>query len=394
MPWGARAPRTATCPSTGSSTPSDVRGRTPSTRVTGSWPRTPTLPGPSSAPAPPGSGRRPRPSRSWGTRSAAGAAATRPGVAPVPGTDRPLSGREKWSSSATPFGWPVAIKAAFGGGGRGMRVVASAGEAADALESAQREAENSLWAGRVLPGEVPALAPPRRGADLRRRPRQCRPPGHPGLLGPAPPPKARRGSARPRPARARCMSAMGDAAVRVARACGYVNAGTVELIYQDGEFFFLEMNTRLQVEHPVTEMVTGSTWWASSCLVAARRSSCPFPRTTSALQGHAIEARVNAEDPAGRQFHPYPGAVTRFDRRAARGCGPTPVTRRATPSASTTTTWWPRWWPGGRTGRAPGAGSCGPCPKPRSRAWPPPSPPTWPCWRTPISFRSATRRRG
>ena len=252
-----------------------------------------------------------------GDKISAREAALRAGVEPVPGTTEPLVDPAEIEAFGAAHGWPVAVKAAYGGGGRGMKVVASAGEAPAAVESARREAlayfgRDELYMeryfGEARHVEVQVLADAHgncvhlgtRDCSAQRR--------HQKLVEEAPAPRIDDA----------VLSAMGDAAVAVALGCGYANAGTVEFLYSDGEFYYLEMNTRLQVEHPVTEVVTGIDLVEQQLRIAAGER-IGFSQQDIAISGCSIEVRVNAEDPAGGAFLPCPGPITGL--RPAQGFG-------------------------------------------------------------------------
>ncbi|HYT80346.1 MAG TPA: biotin carboxylase N-terminal domain-containing protein [Actinomycetota bacterium] len=230
------------------------------------------------------------------------------GVAPVPGTLDPVTDPREVVRFGDDHGYPVAIKAAGGGGGRGLKVARDAGEVEAALESARREARayfgsEDVYLERYLERpkhvEIQILAPKpgqamwlgARECSLQRR--------HQKLVEETPPPRF-----------ADRVPRIGEAAVAVADACGYANAGTVEfLVEEDGSFYFLEINARLQVEHTITEEVLGIDLVAEQLRIASGDpmglSGPPEPR------GHSMECRINAEDPS-RGFLPGPGVIRRY----------------------------------------------------------------------------------
>jgi len=250
-----------------------------------------------------------------GDKSAAKRLMEKAGVPLVPGYHGENQDPAFLQSEADKIGYPVLVKASAGGGGKGMRIVAEGKTFAAALESAKREAKSAFGDDRVLVEKY--LDRPRhievqvfgdkhgtvvylfeRDCSVQRR--------HQKVLEEAPAPGMT-------PERRR---AMGETAVAAARAIGYVGAGTVEFIAeQDGRFYFMEMNTRLQVEHPVTEMITGVDLVEWQLRVAAGER-LPLRQDELAIRGHAIEARIYAEDPE-RGFLPSIGTLVHLRAPAA-----------------------------------------------------------------------------
>src|SRR5712672_995314 len=243
-----------------------------------------------------------------GSKTRARQAMEKAGVPYVPGTSRGLESFAEAEKVAAKIGYPVMLKAAAGGGGKGMRLVQSPAELRSSLESARSEAERSFGDSEVYIEK--AIVNPRhiemqiladehgntvylgeRECSIQRR--------HQKVVEEAPSPIVDADMRR----------RMGEVAVRVAQAAHYTNAGTVEfLVDQQKNFYFLEMNTRLQVEHPVTELITGLDLVHLQIRIAAGEQ-LPFTQDDVSLRGHAVECRIYAEDPDNNYF-PSPGKIT------------------------------------------------------------------------------------
>jgi len=242
-----------------------------------------------------------------GSKTAARQLAIGANVPVVPGTTEPLRDAKEAREIAKRFGYPVLLKAAAGGGGKGMRVVRDEKDLESSLEAARREAKNAfgddaVYVEKYIVGprhvEIQVLGD-HHGTLLSLNERECSVQRrHQKMIEEAPSvavtPEMRR--------------AMGETAVRAARAAGYTNAGTCEfLLDADGKFYFLEMNTRLQVEHPVTELVTGIDLVQWQLRVAANEK-LPFKQEDIVPRGWAIECRITSEDPSNN-FLPSTGKV-------------------------------------------------------------------------------------
>ena len=253
-----------------------------------------------------------------GSKSAAKALMEQAGVPLVPGYHGQAQDLETFRVAAERIGYPVLLKASAGGGGKGMKVVEHESQLADALASAQREAQSAFGDARMLVEkyvlkprhvEIQVFAD-QHGHCLYLNERDCSiQRRHQKVVEEAPAPGLS----------AELRQAMGEAAVRAAQAIGYVGAGTVEfLLDARGGFFFMEMNTRLQVEHPVTEAITGLDLVAWQIRVA-RGEALPLTQEQVPLDGHAIEVRLYAEDPAN-DFLPATGTLALY-RESAPGAG-------------------------------------------------------------------------
>jgi acetyl-CoA carboxylase biotin carboxylase subunit len=248
--------------------------------------------------------------RKMGDKSTAKDTMQRVGVPTVPGSDGLLVDESEAFAIANKIGYPVIIKATAGGGGRGMRLVQNDGDMSKAFMAAQGEAEAAFgnpgvylekFIERPRHIEFQILADSHgnvvhlgeRDCSIQRR--------HQKLLEEAPSPALT----------PELRQTMGEAAIRAAQSINYVGAGTVEfLLDASGNFYFMEMNTRIQVEHPVTEMITGIDLIAAQLRIA-QGDKLPFTQRDIDIRGHAIECRINAEDP-DHNFRPNPGRISGY----------------------------------------------------------------------------------
>jgi acetyl-CoA carboxylase, biotin carboxylase subunit len=238
------------------------------------------------------------------------------GVPVVPGTKEPLTNADEARRVAAEIGYPILLKAAAGGGGKGMRVVQSEEEVERALTAAGNEAraafgDDSVYIEKYLDGprhiEIQLLAD-QHGNVLHLGERECSiQRRHQKMIEEAPSPAIT----------PELRDAMGATAVAAARSVDYEGAGTVEFLYQNGEFYFLEMNTRIQVEHPVTELTTGVDLVQWQIRIAAGEP-IPFRQEDVRLEGHAIECRITSEDPAN-SFLPSTGRIEHLEVPAGPG---------------------------------------------------------------------------
>ena len=253
-------------------------------------------------------GPKPEHIRMMGDKITAKQAVKDAGIPVVPGSDGAVTTEEEAFEAAKKIGFPVLIKAAAGGGGRGMKVAQTEDDLAEAVSTARAEAraafgDDAVYMERYLQtprhielqvvadshGNVVHLG--ERDCSLQRR--------HQKVLEEAPSPVID----------AAARAKIGKVVVDAVRAIGYLGVGTIEFLYENGEFFFIEMNTRLQVEHPVTEAITGIDLVREQIRIAAGLP-LSFKQEDVVFEGHAIECRINAENP--RTFAPSPGQVTDF----------------------------------------------------------------------------------
>ena len=254
-----------------------------------------------------------------GSKTRARQAMEKAGVPVVPGTTTPVEGAAAALATAERVGFPIMVKAAAGGGGKGMRLVRSAAELGSALEQARSEAEGAFGDGDVYIEK--AITDPRHievqiladehGRTIHLGERECSlQRRHQKVLEESPSPFVEE--------HPEVRETITAAAVQAARAARYANAGTVEFLMDAaGDFYFLEMNTRLQVEHPVTEWVTGIDLVRQQILIAAGKKLA-YRQEEVRRRGSAIECRIYAEDPHNR-FFPSPGRITMLERPSGPG---------------------------------------------------------------------------